>query len=121
MGFEEGDPPEGWVKNMPVACFLARGKVHFRQSAVRRTVNWQKSLPCTAKASFGMSFIFIRWRDLKDQIAACRWQAAATSSKTGGYIYFLFPKKKKMQTSPALRTPAARAYYFGRYFMRCML
>ena len=60
VGLEEGGLHPVQAKNMPVACFLARGKVHFCQSAVRRTVNWQKSLPCTAKASFRMSFIFIR-------------------------------------------------------------
>ena len=27
-GFEEAGPTEGGVKNMPVACFLGRGRIH---------------------------------------------------------------------------------------------
>ena len=27
MGFEEGDPAEGWVKKCPVDTFLARGRI----------------------------------------------------------------------------------------------
>ena len=37
--FEEGGRHEVTAKNMPVACFLARGKVPIFQGAVRRTVN----------------------------------------------------------------------------------
>ena len=33
MGFEEGGTAEGGVKNMPVACFLARGRIHGRMTA----------------------------------------------------------------------------------------
>ena len=28
MGFEEAGPCEAGVKNMPVACFLGRGRIH---------------------------------------------------------------------------------------------
>ena len=37
-GLEAGGLHAVQVKNMPVACFLAQGKVHSYQSAVRRTV-----------------------------------------------------------------------------------
>ena len=31
-GLEEAGPAVGWAKNMPVACFLGRGRVHSRQA-----------------------------------------------------------------------------------------
>ena len=38
LELEEGGLHKVQVKNMPVACFLARGKVPSFQNAVRRTV-----------------------------------------------------------------------------------
>ena len=35
---------------------------------------------------------------MKDQFATCRWQVAATSSKTGGYLKL---PKGQMQTNPS--------------------
>jgi hypothetical protein len=38
-GFEEGDLSEAEVKNMPVACFLARGKIHGCPDAADKAVD----------------------------------------------------------------------------------
>jgi len=47
-------------------------------------------------------------RDLKVSDAICLWQIAATSSKTGGYLYF---RKAKMLTNP-LTPPNNRLGFF---------
>ena len=39
MGFEEAGPTAGGVKNMPVACFLDRGRIHVHSAASRRDVD----------------------------------------------------------------------------------
>ena len=38
-GFEEAGPTAGGVKNMPVACFLDRGRIHVHSAASRRDVD----------------------------------------------------------------------------------
>ena len=39
LGFEEAGPTAGGVKNMPVACFLDRGRIHVHSAASRRDVD----------------------------------------------------------------------------------
>ena len=53
---------------------------------------------------FRVSSFFALLRESKDLIAACRWHVAATSSKTGGYLYFLQRRKCKRFPYGSLQT-----------------
>ena len=54
-------------------------------------------------------FILCPRRDSKDPIATCRWHVAATSSKTGGFLYFRQRRKCK-RVSPLGSKPPVLPY-----------
>ena len=54
-------------------------------------------------------FILCPIRDSKDPIATCRWHVAATSSKTGGFLYFRQRRKCK-RVSPLRPPPPVLPY-----------
>ena len=62
MGFEESSPTEGRVKNMPVACFLARGRIPVHWMASPQGVSADALLIYNQLPSRGiLSFFFINW------------------------------------------------------------
>ena len=60
MGLEEGGLTVGEAKNMPVACFLARGRVHEPPGAPRK--GWERRFVLSEKLSVtDQRSVFFSW------------------------------------------------------------